>query len=159
MAVFFERAGGMTLRVVVDLLSTGVILGTLFSVWLWLAIAENTFRTVTGKLIICLLMIGLLCNWVLLYAIAYSYLGLIDGETAVREPITCFYFSIVTWTTLGYGDVRPSMDARLVAASEALLGYIWMAFFIGMFALLFNQPAEGTSRAANRPVTQQPPAK
>jgi fatty acid desaturase len=93
---FSERAGGMTLRVVVDLLSTGVILGTLFSVWLWLAIAENTFRTVTGKLIICLLMIGLLCNWVLLYAIAYSYLGLIDGETAVREPITCLYFSIVT---------------------------------------------------------------
>ena len=150
---FSELAGGMTLRVVVDLLSTGVILGTLFSVWLWLAIAENTFRTVTGKLIICLLMIGLLCNWVLLYAIAYSYLGLIDGERAVREPITCLYFSIVTWTTLGYGDVRPSMDARLVAASEALLGYIWMAFFIGMFALLFKQPAEGTSRSANRSVT------
>jgi hypothetical protein len=49
---FSELAGGMTLRVVVDLLSTGVILGTLFSVWLWLAIAENTFRTVMGKLTI-----------------------------------------------------------------------------------------------------------
>jgi hypothetical protein len=51
------------------------------------------------------------------------------------------------------------MDARLVAASEALLGYIWMAFFIGMFAVLFKQPAAGTSRAANRPVTQQLPPK
>ena len=91
-------------------------------------------------------MLGLLCNWVLLYAVAYAYLGLIDGERAVREPITCLYFSIVTWTTLGYGDVRPSMDARFVAASEALLGYIWMAFFIGMFAVLFKQPAERTSR-------------
>lgn len=95
---------------------------------------------------ICLLMLGLLCNWVLLYAVAYAYLGLIDGEKLVREPITCLYFSIVTWTTLGYGDVRPSMDARFVAASEALLGYIWMAFFIGMFAVLFKQPTEGTSR-------------
>jgi hypothetical protein len=37
-------------------------------------------------------------------------------------------------TTLGYGDVRPSVDARLVAASEALFGYIWMAVFIGLFA-------------------------
>jgi hypothetical protein len=82
-------------------------LGILFSVWLWLAIAGNTFRTVMGKLMICLLMLGLL---------------------------------------LGYGDVRPSMDARFVAASEALLGYIWMALFIGMFAVLFKQPTEGTSR-------------
>ena len=141
-----DLAGGMTLRGVLGLWSAGVILGILFSVWLWLAIAGNTFRTVMGKLMICLLMLGLLCNWVLLYAVAYAYLGLIDGERAVREPITCLYFSIVTWTTLGYGDVRPSMDARFVAASEALLGYIWMAFFIGMFAVLFKQPAERTSR-------------
>jgi hypothetical protein len=143
---FSDFAGGMTLRVVLGLWSTGLILGILFSVWLWLAIAANTFRTVMGKLMICLLMLGLLCNWVFLYAVAYAYLGLIDGERLVREPTTCLYFSIVTWTTLGYGDVRPSMDARFVAGSEALLGYIWMAFFIGMFAVLFKQPAEGTSR-------------
>ena len=143
---FSDFAGGMTLRVVLGLWSTGLILGILFSVWLWLAIAGNTFRTVMGKLMICLLMLGLLCNWVLLYAVAYAYLGLIDGERLVREPITFLYFSIVTWTTLGYGDVRPSMDARFVAASEALLGYIWMALFIGMFAVLFKQPTEGTSR-------------
>ena len=143
---FSDFAGGMTLRVVLGLWSTGLILGILFSVWLWLTIAGNTFRTVMGKLMICLLMLGLLCNWVLLYAVAYAYLGLIDGERLVREPITCLYFSIVTWTTLGYGDVRPSTDARFVAASEALLGYIWMAFFIGMFAVLFKQPTEKTSR-------------
>jgi len=74
-----DLAGGMTLRVVLGLWSAGVILGILFSVWLWLAIAGNTFRTVMGKLMICLLMLGLLCNWVLLYAVAYAYLGLIDG--------------------------------------------------------------------------------
>ena len=59
----------MTLRVVLGLWSTGLILGILFSVWLWLAIAANTFRTVMGKLMICLLMLGLLCNWVLLYRV------------------------------------------------------------------------------------------
>jgi hypothetical protein len=84
---FSDFAGGMTLRIVLGLWSTGVILGILFSVWLWLAIAENTFRTVMGKLMICLLMLGLLCNWVLLYAVTYAYLGLIDGEKLVREPI------------------------------------------------------------------------
>src|SRR5260370_2001545 len=112
----------MTLRAVLGLWSTGLILGILFSVWLWLAIAANTFRTVIGKLMICLLMLGLLCNWVLLYAVAYAYLGLIDGEKLVREPITCLYFSIVTWTTLAYADVRPSMHARLRPSSAAFLG-------------------------------------
>jgi hypothetical protein len=53
----------------------------------------------------------------------------------------------VTWTTLGDGDVRPSVDARLFAASEALVGYLWMAIFIGLLAVWFrqvfgNQPAE-----------------
>ena len=41
------------------------------------------------------------------------------------------------------GDVRPSIDARLIAASEALFGYIWMAAFIGMFAELLRQLASG----------------
>src|SRR6266849_514209 len=38
---------------------------------------------------ICLLMLGLLCNWVLLYAVAYAYLGLIDGERA--DNVSLFF--------------------------------------------------------------------
>jgi hypothetical protein len=90
-----------------------------------------------------LLMVGLLCNWIMAYAVVYRYLGVIDDGSDARGTITCLYFSIVTWTTLGYGDVRPSIDARLIAASEALFGYIWMAAFIGMFAELLRQLASG----------------
>src|SRR5258708_13111273 len=70
---FSDFAGGMTLRAVLGLWSTGLILGILFSVWLWLAIAANTFRTVIGKLIICLLMLGLLSNSLLFYPLPYPY--------------------------------------------------------------------------------------
>jgi hypothetical protein len=91
------------------------------------------------------MLIGLLCNWVLGYAILYLYFGLIDGGQQVKEPITSMYFLIVTWTTVGYGDVVPSPDARLIAASEALFGIIWLAGFIGMSAVLFRQIFEEAS--------------
>lgn len=75
---------------------------------------------------------------VMSYAVSYRVLGLVDGSRVVTDPITCLYFSIVTWTTLGYGDVRPNPEARMLAASEAIVGYIVMAVFIGMFATLFH---------------------
>jgi hypothetical protein len=53
--------------------------------------------------------------------------------------MTCLDFSIVTWTTLGYGDVRPSANARMLAASEAVLGYMFLGVYIGMLSALFRQ--------------------
>lgn len=42
------------------------------------------------------------------------------------------YFSAITWTTVGYGDFIPSSDeSRLLAAEEALFGYVYMAVYIG----------------------------
>lgn len=145
---FSELQGGLTRSVMFDLWANGASLGVVFSIWLWLAIMRNTFGTTILRFMILVMMLGLLCNWVLLYAIAYSYLGIIDNEKEVREPITSLYFSIVTWTTLGYGDIRPSLDARLVAASEALLGYIWMGLFIGTLATLFKHPIKIASEGA-----------
>ena len=124
---------------------------TIFSIWLVFGIAKNAFRPMMAKLMVALIMVGLLCNWIMAYAVTYRYLGIIDSEKEVSDSITCLYFSIVTWTTLGYGDVRPSLDARLIAASEALLGYIWMAAFIGLLAELLRQLAREITRRS-RPV-------
>lgn len=67
------------------------------------------------------------------YTDIYKYLGIIGSQGHLtQDPISCFYFSIVTWTTLGYGDFRPSPEARLFAASEAILGYLFMGIFIGI---------------------------
>jgi hypothetical protein len=42
-----------------------------------------------------------------------------------------FYFSLVTLTTLGYGDVTPvSSQARSIAALEAVVGPLFLAIFI-----------------------------
>ncbi len=44
------------------------------------------------------------------------------------------YFSVVTFTTLGYGDFRPIGTVRILASVEALLGIFLIALFIFAFA-------------------------
>ena len=40
------------------------------------------------------------------------------------------YFSVVTFTTLGYGDLKPLGYIRLFAATEAIIGALMIAYFI-----------------------------
>jgi len=66
------------------------------------------------------------------YALSYEYLGVIEGTAKVTRRMDFLYFSIVTWTTLGYGDLRPTLDARMFAASEALYGYFFMGLYVAL---------------------------
>ena len=72
-------------------------------------------------------------NMVLGYSEQCQIFGVVDTKSGdvVHDARTCFYFSLVTWTTVGYGDFRPMPALRLIAASEALLGYLSMALFVG----------------------------
>jgi len=45
----------------------------------------------------------------------------------------CLYFSVVTFTTLGYGDIIPHGLARPIAAFEAFAGSFTMALFVVVF--------------------------
>ncbi|RQW62388.1 ion channel [Vibrio viridaestus] len=49
------------------------------------------------------------------------------------EFLNAMYFSVVTFTTLGYGDISPVGIARFVAAAEAFLGSFMMALFVVVF--------------------------
>ena len=40
------------------------------------------------------------------------------------------YFSIVTFTTLGYGDFQPDQRLRLLSAMQALVGYAYLGFLV-----------------------------
>lgn len=57
-----------------------------------------------------------------------------DGDQTHGEA-DCLYFSIVTFTTLGYGDFRPTPQCRMFAATEAVLGYIYFGLTV---AILFD---------------------
>ena len=55
-----------------------------------------------------------------------------DYDPSFRE---CLYFSVVTFTTLGYGDYSPKSGFQLIAVIEAFLG----AFTIALFVLVFGR--------------------
>lgn len=74
-----------------------------------------------------------------LFAYVYYVYGVESSSgVIVGDFITSLYFSIVTWTTLGYGDLTPTSGLRLVASLEALLGYVYMAILIGLFLNLLQ---------------------
>ena len=57
---------------------------------------------------------------------AHSQIGFGDQHTA-----TSLYFSFVTLTTLGYGDITPlSMPARMLVVAEAVIGQIYLVVLV-----------------------------
>jgi len=84
-------------------------------------------------------LIGLAMVLISSFAWLYRAYGLYDvNGNIVKDSASALYFSIVTWTTLGYGDFRPTEEIRLLAATEALLGYVYTALLIGIFLWLLT---------------------
>ena len=73
---------------------------------------------------------------------AYAVLYWLSGGVAhhARDAVAtnqwagfseCLYFSMVTFTTLGFGDYQPRLGtARILAASEALVGAVLLAYLV-----------------------------
>ena len=82
---------------------------------------------------------------ILCWAAVYWFGGVVAVTPEGRQIVTCheftasLYFSIVTFTTLGYGDLRPPPSLRLVAGAEAMLGAGLMALFIVSLARKFTR--------------------
>lgn len=69
-------------------------------------------------------------NEVLRYSATLN--GILSGDTYIDWEIwaNSLYFSVVTFTTLGYGDIQPVGFAKYVAASEAVIGASLMALLV-----------------------------
>ncbi|MGI9598577.1 MAG: pentapeptide repeat-containing protein, partial [Acidimicrobiales bacterium] len=79
--------------------------------------------------------------WTVLVAIIYAGLyTMVDIDWGDHEtPLSPVYYSVVTFTTLGYGDVLPgSVGAQILAMSEVVLGYFSLG---GMMSILSDKMA------------------
>lgn len=59
------------------------------------------------------------------FAIIYAGAG-VEDPSKMRDGFDYLYFSMVTFTTLGYGDIRPAPDFRLIAAWQAMFGFFYV---------------------------------
>ncbi len=85
-------------------------------------------------------------SWIFVFMCAslYFLIGISDGQLIqfnsnvnlwenIKNFINCIYFSIVTFTTLGYGDISPLGATRLLASLEAFTGAFTIALFVVVF--------------------------
>ena len=93
--------------------------------------------------------IGMLMLTVIYFALIYMIFGLQGSSISDGQKPSfsqAIYFSIVTWTTLGYGDLTPTEASMPWAMIEVLLGYIFMAMLVGkIIALADRNTAKGSA--------------
>ncbi|GLX80143.1 hypothetical protein tinsulaeT_34830 [Thalassotalea insulae] len=89
--------------------------------------------------------VGISLLLIVICAALYTYTGLsyqgdvltYDSNKSITENfslfLSCLYYSIVTFTTLGYGDFTPVGISRAIAAIEAFTGSFTIALFVVVF--------------------------
>jgi ion channel len=95
------------------------------------------------------LMLGLL--WTVAYWLvdqltpgAFAFNG--SAERQSIRGFNAFYFSFVTLSTVGYGDITPvSKVARMLAAMEAMTGLLYVAVLIARLVALYSSPKSNDS--------------
>ncbi len=80
---------------------------------------------------------GVILLFIFLFSIYYFVChALVDSSGVPQDDLqTCAYFSCITFTGLGYGDVIPRPEFRMVAALQTIVGYICMG---GVAAMIYS---------------------
>lgn len=108
------------------------------TIFRYIAESQTVTREVLYAAIVVYLMIGIL------FAFIYSCLYIVNPASFDLPPEmnsqtwTFFYFSFVTLTTLGYGDISPlTQFGGVVAILEAIIGQLYLvivvAWLVGMY--------------------------
>jgi uncharacterized protein YjbI with pentapeptide repeats len=87
-----------------------------------------------GRLTAAALLVALAFGTV--YALDRSFdWGLLDHAGGEETSFSPFYFSIVTYTTLGFGDITPaSLSGEIIVVIEVVLGYITLGMLLAILA-------------------------
>ena len=80
---------------------------------------------------------------ILLFAVAFQILVALGGFGSLQGDMTMnldefFYYSAVTYTTLGFGDITPLGQLRVLTAVESLSGMLLVAWTASMIFLVMQ---------------------
>jgi uncharacterized protein YjbI with pentapeptide repeats len=75
--------------------------------------------------------------FIMMYAALYHSLGVIArNDNQSTSIFDSMYFSVVTFTTLGYGDILPSkVLGKTIAMTEVLVGYIYLGLLVSLLGI------------------------
>jgi Ion channel len=104
------------------------------------AIVAIARQVVSHPQIDAVTILAAVCTYLLIglfFASLYATFGTLGGSFFVRvsatAPVDFLYFSFVTLTTLGYGDLTPAGDlGRMLAVTEALLGQLYLVTVVAL---------------------------
>lgn len=145
--------GGLEALAGVEVLP-GSALGLLFALVFYIFIAGVIVSHVLGHEEVATdTLFGAACVYLLLglvWMVAYTLLervhpgsfhfSSVDSSSGVPSIFDFLYFSIVTLTTLGYGDVAPvTARARSLAMLEAIVGVLFIALLIARLVGLYRR--------------------
>ena len=70
------------------------------------------------------------------FTIDYSAETSPDGDAQREETFfTPYYYSVVTFTTLGFGDIKPkNLSAEILLTIEVVLGYFFLGGLVSILA-------------------------
>ena len=153
------RSSGRAFSAAIAFVIAGVVLNLLFAYYkqtvfqvystiallafLFLATGTAMKQIAVGNNISANRIVGAICVYLMLgviWALSYGLLevmipgsfgGLTAGEVTVSWSTDWIYFSFVTLTTLGYGDILPlTFFARTLAYFEAIVGQFYLAVLV-----------------------------
>lgn len=81
------------------------------------------------------------------FAVLYVYIARVQGPAAFSGDLTlgeALYFSIVTMTTTGYGDISPKSGlAKFLVSVQILFGFLYNVLFFSIFASFAGRKRPG----------------
>ncbi len=96
----------------------------------------------------------------LIFGGCYAFLGAdsmmgLEKETGLQLFFNSFFFSVQTFSTIGYGTVSPhSFIANFLVSVEAFIGMLSIAIMSGLFFARFSKPTAKVSFSHNALVTR-----
>lgn len=139
----------------ISAISLGMIILTSFIVYevlriIWAFLPKMHWRPRQRVLLIiaCIFAVHVINIW--LYGIAfflvenYTEIGKLEGARIHYSAnfdgfLECLYFSSATYTSLGFGDIIPSDNLRMLAAAEVLSGLIMIGWTVAFTFLVMEK--------------------
>lgn len=86
--------------------------------------------------------------FLLVFSAMYSQIGIVD-TTRDGSPLThdfwlSCYYSIITFTSTGYGDFRPQSVGRVLSSMHALVGYLVLGLMASTSLSVVQWTAKGS---------------